>query len=96
MQILLFVGHLLSMDKGKMWNKFLTTAGDATAGFAPFPAGGPLPLTARLSAILITKRDKPRRFLFFPHPRICVYFHGCVNHNLLIALTSHSLALLLA
>ena len=47
-------------------------------------------------ASTITKRDKPRRFLFFPHPRICVNFRGCVNHNPLIALTSHSLALLLA
>ena len=45
---------------------------------------------------VITKRDKTRRFLFFPHPRICAYFHGCLNHNLLIALTTHPLALLLA
>ena len=34
--------------------------------------------------------------LIFLHPRICAYFHGCVNHNPLIALTSNSLALLLS
>ena len=43
-----------------------------------------------------THKRSPREApLLFPHPRICVYFHDCVNHNPLIALTRHSLALLL-
>ena len=37
-----------------------------------------------------------RDCLIFLHPRICVYFRGCVNHNPLFALTSNSLALLLS